>query len=413
MPRKLVQDVCPPESKTIRNIFISEECPVKIPRKLEPRKSKTGSRVGVWILALICLIFLVFSITLLFSSAEVLITLKRSSIILDNKYNLGYEVMTIEKKEGTDIAATGTREIKAKAHGTITVFNNFSSSSQVLTKNTRFENSQGKIYRINSALIVPGKTTVGVKDVAGSIDTTVFADEEGDSYNMMVVDLAGDFKIPGFKGGAKYNGFLARLKSDISGGASGFVATASPKVIAAARISLRKSLEAAVLKNITSQIPEGFVFYDKAYLISYESLPDKSDDPKFVTVAEKAILSAVIFNEKKLAQSIVPKISDDITKGDVVIEGLRNLQFSFINKTNFIPNASSTLSFALKGSLSAVSQFSEKDLKRSLSGKSASYVPTILEGFPGIKSTDITIKPFWKRSFPNDEAKITIKKLTP
>ncbi len=419
MERKIVQDVFPPDSKTIRKIPVPEYRQIKINRRPSPPREK--SRMGVWIVALLCIVFLIFSVTLLFSSALVKVTPKEDSAAISGSFtarkdaaskDLRYDIMTVEKEGSETAASTGTREVANKARGEIMIYNNYSNASQILTKNTRFENTKGKIYRIADAVTVPGKRTLDGKEVAGSVVATVYADEAGESYNMALSGLAGDFKIPGFKGTAKYSGFFARLKSDITGGESGRAPVVDEKSLEEARIRIRLALKEELFKDAFAQKPDGFLLFDNAFSIRYESLPSVAAGAGKVNVREKAVFYGIMFNKKALAQAILPAFSQSIIKDEVAVEGLESLRFDIPAGQAFSPETSGSLNFTLKGAVRVVYQFPEDKLKQDLAGKAAKYIPLLLEKYPGIKSADVTIRPFWKRSFPSNEDRITIEKLT-
>ncbi|MSR71697.1 MAG: hypothetical protein EXS50_03530 [Candidatus Taylorbacteria bacterium] len=62
------------------------------------------------------------------------------------------------------------------------------------------------IYKIDSAVIVPGYSTKAGEIVAGSTTTTVTAEKAGTDYNIPL----SDFTIPGFKGDPKFTNIFAR-----------------------------------------------------------------------------------------------------------------------------------------------------------------------------------------------------------
>ena len=118
--------------------------------------------------------------------------------------------MQLSAEESGLIAATGITSGGQYASGKITVYNNYSSAPQKLIANTRFQTSDGKIYRIKGAISVPGM---------GVTEATVYADRAGEEYNIGPAD----FTIPGLKGGPRFEKVFAKSKSAMSGGTSGNV----------------------------------------------------------------------------------------------------------------------------------------------------------------------------------------------
>lgn len=73
---------------------------------------------------------------------------------------LGYQTMSVTQSASTSAAASGSKDVSKPATGVVTVYNAHSTASQQLIANTRFEASDGKIYRIRDQITVPG----GVKN---------------------------------------------------------------------------------------------------------------------------------------------------------------------------------------------------------------------------------------------------------
>lgn len=429
MERKIVQDVVPP--KSIRNVPLADgkrhsrirpgggrSIPMKRSAGPSRETSSRGSRRAIWFVAIICILVFAFSITLLFAKAEVKVTPVQEKIIADGTYTakknpgsgeLGYTLMSLTKEASETLAATGKEKVEAKSTGAIVIYNNWSDSSQVLAKNTRFESASGKIYRIGDGIIVPGRKRVGGSVVPGSVEAIVTADAPGESYDLLMTDLRGDFKIPGFKGSPKYDGFYARLKTDIKGGASGMVGIVDAKSQAEARERLRAKLKSELTSGASAEKPAGFILYDNGIIIENESLPNKNVSDDSVAITERAILYGILLDEKELGARIIPASAGDIRKGETKVMGLSNLSFDIKNRRDFKPKTPGSVIFSVKGELNNVAAYDEEKLKKDLAGKNAKHIPVVLSGYQGIKTADVIIRPFWKRSFPGDSSDIKVE----
>jgi hypothetical protein len=141
--------------------------------------------------------------------------------------DLPLEIMRIEINKEKSAVPTGVKEVETKASGQIIIYNAFSSATQPLVRNTRFETPDGKIYRIKQSLSVPGASIKDGETIPGSIEATVYADEAGEEYNISLTD----FTIPGFKGGPRFDKFYARSKTPMSGGFMGKISVYLMKII--------------------------------------------------------------------------------------------------------------------------------------------------------------------------------------
>src|SRR3989344_8893526 len=185
MPRNIVQDVLPPERRSIRNIplpsrRISDISNSTVEKREEggsditeeneiapPKRPRITPRFMIWAIAIVCIIGVFFAAASFFVSADIHITPKQQKIPLNNTTvtavkgdggdsALSYQVITLTEAKGKEVASSGSEEVSTKATGSIVIYNNFSSSPQKLIKNTRFETPNGLIYRISDAITVPG-----------------------------------------------------------------------------------------------------------------------------------------------------------------------------------------------------------------------------------------------------------------
>jgi hypothetical protein len=119
----------------------------------------------------------------------------------------------IPLSEQVALPKNSVKKVSARAGGEITIYNNFGAQSQKLIKGTRFSTSDGKIFRIQDSVTIPGKSGSS----PGSVKARVVADSEGEEYNIGPTR----FSIPGFKGSPKYEGFYGESSKNMSGGSSG------------------------------------------------------------------------------------------------------------------------------------------------------------------------------------------------
>ncbi|MBP6889451.1 MAG: hypothetical protein KBC83_03605 [Candidatus Moranbacteria bacterium] len=124
------------------------------------------------------------------------------------KIEKNYESMVTTEASGK--ALSGNQ----KARGTLIITNEYSSDTQPLIATTRFETSDGKIFRLAESVTVPGMTIVDGKRQPGIAEAVVIADAPGDEYNINPTD----FTIPGFKNGVKYEKIRAKSSKGFSGG---------------------------------------------------------------------------------------------------------------------------------------------------------------------------------------------------
>jgi len=273
-------------------------------------------------------------------------------------------------------------------------------------ENTRFEAVDGKVYRIQEAISIPGKKTVGGVSQPGTIEVTVYADEAGESYNQGLTD----FTVPGLKGTARYETIYARSKTPMSGGFVGMARMVSEENLAKTRMELQGLLETELVAEAQAQTPEDFVLIPSLAVFTYEDLP-QTDSDSGTTVNVRGNLNAIMFKKNDLSKHLASKkitLSQDEVVG---INALDALSFSFFGTPPSDLLVSSQLSFEVVGETDLVWKTDENALRADLLGKKKDEVQSVLNNYPSILKADATIRPFWKRSFPDNITDITIKLL--
>jgi hypothetical protein len=280
------------------------------------------------------------------------------------------------------------------------IYNNYSSASQRLIKNTRFETPEGLIYRIADSVTVPGKTG----STPGSVEAVITADEAGDKYNVGLKD----FTIPGFKGDPRYSSFYARSKTALAGGFSGVRKVVADADRKKAEEIIRSNLRAALLEEVKKAVTDDQIFFDKGYAIDFVSLPEESVSGSEVLVKIAGSLSAAVFNKKTFGSFLAQKAVKGY-QGDAVV--VRDPQSIFFTpKSDFRPGANPSISFSLSGTPTFEWIFDETVLRNALAGAHRDQVVGILQKFPMIEKADISIRPFWRGSFPDSAGDIEVEK---
>lgn len=204
----------------------------------------------------------------------------------------------------TGIVATGDT---SKARGTIRIYNDFSSDSQPLVATTRFETSDGKIFRLVQGVVVPGVKEKDGKRERGMIEATIVADQPGSAYNIAPTN----FTIPGFKGGPKYEKFSAESFQKFSNGSDGGSST-GPKTVSeedrdrAAKKAINESRE-HLLEEIKKQLTAEEEFIEDS--LEIEKISDSTTPSVGSTAAEftyegRYRIRAFVVNETEINKRI-------------------------------------------------------------------------------------------------------------
>jgi len=376
-------------------------------RKIQRRSiSVPKYRHTLWIVAVIAVVFFLFALSYLFSNAEIAIDPKVEEVALNENLSasldegasiLTFDLVVISGEESKILPATLEKEISQNARGTVVIYNTYSSTTQKLDINTRLEGSNGKIYKTEKALIVPGMKGT----TPGSVEVKVYATEAGEEYNSTPLD----FKIFGFKGTAKYEKFYARSKGEITGGFKGLSHVASPEDKTNAVLELKNTLQAKLLQKATDQIPSGFVLFKDAVFLEIDDGANIEllSPSETLPIKLNGTLYGILFEEKQLAKEIAKNKVKEYDDGEVYISNIKDITFSLTNADAQFKDMKS-INFNLSGSAKIVWKLDTEKLISELLGKKKKDFKQILSAYPNVNSADLSLSPIWNRSIP-DKAK--------
>lgn len=321
---------------------------------------------------------------------------------------LPYQIVSTSRTASTTVKATGTTQVSKSASGVITIYNVYSTSPQPLITNTRFEAPDGKIYRIHSAVTVPGaKAAADGTLTPGTVSITAYADQPGAAYNKGQTQ----FTVPGFQGDPRYTKFYAQADA-MEGGFVGAQASVDPADLTAAQNALRQGLQGALQAAASTQIPKEYLAIPGTLAISYGDIAQTPGvDSSTVILSETAMATADTVRASDLAAAIAVQ----------KVEGYNGEAVNFADPAAITIGLAGTstastgvLTLALSGSPTLVWQFDPNALKAALVGKPKGAFEQIVTSFaPAITCSPTTpcsasIRPFWSSTFPSNPDKIMV-----
>lgn len=324
--------------------------------------------------------------------------------------SLSYEILTLESTAESQVKASGQVEVREQATGMIEIIKT-TPGAERLIKNTRFRAPNGKVYRIEESVVVPGsvKDSSGT-NVPGTIQAKVFADEAGEDYNL---DAGTRFNIPGFEEGGfteLYNAIYAENRQSISGGFSGPQFQIDDNELATARQALQVKLRNDLLLRVDSEKPTGFITFPGAVAITYNQLPAVEYGSDLVTIREQAVLQIPLFKASDFGSFLAKEAVATYSGGTVRVADPSVLQFSYASPTttsSVIANEPS-LTFNLKGKPLLIWEYDIDKLTKDLAGLPKTAINNAITAYPGIDGARVSITPFWKRTFPTDPEDIIV-----
>lgn len=396
-PISITKETTPPPARPVATRRTSNNAP----------KTRSG---GVWLVAIVAILAVAFSATWLLSKTTVNVNAKKITLASDGVYPaassaaegsvFSFDTIELTTDLSKTVDANGTKEASTKAEGTVTIFNNFSTTAQALVTGTRLEDPNGLIFKINSAVTVPGRKTVSGKIVPGSIDVKVTAESAGAKYNIAV----SDFTVPGFKGTEKFNAFYARSKAAMTSGASGTVAVVDAEALKTAREELQKELLPAAIAKVKAELPQDFIFLEGAYKTSFKSYEPAVQSGNKAEIKEEVTIKGYVFKQPEFIKALAKEANLELIENAPI-----TLDHTSVKVLSIEENAPKAF-FKLEGTLRGEYTLDEPELKKALRGQKKKDVPKILTAFPIIEKAQVIVSPFWVGSLPSSEKKIHIVK---
>lgn len=340
-----------------------------------------------------------------FSSAQVEVTASTASAAVQGSFTanqstgtLPYEIITAQKIATQSVKGNGTKTVSSSASGTLTIYNT-QTKAQHLVANTRFATTAGLIFRIHSSVTIPGGST----SRPGSLSVKVYADQPGSTYNVAPTS----FTVPGFAGTPQESQVYARSTTAMAGGASGTIPVVDATLESETRAALVKALAPDLASSIQKQIPEGYTLLDGSATTTYQVLDSApSVTAGMVDVKEQGTVTAVVFPTAALAKAVASSIPG-LSNQNVSLT-LAPTSALHLTAPNLPDPTAATFTFMLTGTAVLNYVVDPATIAAAVAGKTRSAAEVALTNYPEVKRAILTLRPFWRQTFPEDPASITV-----
>lgn len=312
-------------------------------------------------------------------------------------------VLLVEDKVSTDVDATESKTTIATASGKILVSNK-QKVVQTLIKTTRFESSDGKIYRIRENIKIPA----AVGDKAGTKEVMVYAESAGPEYNKKDIT---DFTVPGFKGKPQFDLVTAKSLGPMDGGSSGVKKSVSKETTEEISKNLRIELENKLRARVSRELLQNQVAYENLYQFEYkEPTLEASETPEKAKIVLSGTLAIPIFSKPDLAKELAKASVENYAGEDISLDKIEQISVKFSEGQKINLFTDSKVSFRFEGESKFIWNVDTKAFAKALLNVSKEDASSVSKKFTGIDKTTVSIHPFWKNYFPGnvDDIKITV-----
>ena len=281
-----------------------------------------------------------------------------------------------------------------KTGGMVDIYNAYSAAPQKLVAQTRFETKDGKIFRIQKTVIVPGARMSGPKLSPASIKAGVVSDGTGESYLL----APSYFTIPGFEGSPKYAGFYAKSAESMS------YLKGGNAVANAAIEKTKKELENTLANDAENDILNTLKNSDLKLIDGASAVTINDWKVNGSTLSMQLSLQAVLFKESDLKKLIEYSISNKYRDlKNFKFEG--DMVYSQATKSDY-KKGETFFTFDIdKDNIFAVDI---SNLKKEVMGLDKNSIRDVVSNKNFVNNATIYLWPFWVKQAPNNPNKINI-----
>jgi hypothetical protein len=329
------------------------------------------------------------------------VTAKKTASNIDVQGNiLPGEYLNQEKNVTPFYPASGRSNVSQKATTQVTIYNAYSSQSQPLVATTRFETPDGRIYRIDKSVTVPGAEIRDGKIIPSSIIADATADKPGEEYNTGPVEK---LTIPGFSGSPKFEGFYGELKNGAEGGFIGERATPTDEDVESAEQKTRELLAASLETSFAAGRPDDFTIIEGTSDVNVTrlSVNKNTDDSGNFSVFGEARFQAVAFRENDV-RTLLLQHAHDAHPGTV----FREIQVSYENAR--VDFESGEITMIVKATAALVPDFDPESFKGEITSLRIDAARSHILDLPQLGEAKISLWPIWLGSIPEDPEKVKI-----
>ena len=307
-----------------------------------------------------------------------------------------------KKTDSEKAPATGSKNVGAKATGTVTLQNCTASDEQVTVPAGTTVTSNGFVFVIDQAAILPVRTVVGTQCKTETKTVSVTAQNPGDSYNL--------------SGGRKwvvtgYSSVLGTDSSNMSGGTTNTVKAVTQSDVDGAKQKLIDRGIQAATDELKKQFRQAnlVALPDTLVTVSanYTNTPAVGAEGNDVTVNSTATYSML-----GVKQDDLKKLLENSAKGqiDTKKQGISDYGIEkavFRVEDSKLPNGAFKIS--IQSQITVGPKLEHETIKSSIKGMKKGDAISAIQSNPGVKEVQVSFSPFWVYKLPKNTNKITVE----
>lgn len=314
----------------------------------------------------------------------------------------------VKRDVSLEFTATGEKEVGEKAKGEV-IFRNCEDESSITIQSGTGVSAGGKTYITQATVVVPGGSGTWFSGCNPGVSdpVSIVAQEIGDEYN---IDEGAQFSVAGHPdSGSKY--LRATAETDIDGGSKKKVTVVTKEDVDKAATQAANQDMESIKKQLTDKFGGGVVVLDASFDVNKGGVTSTPAVGAEATDGKARLGGSVSYTMLGVAESEASKFLDAYFTKQIKDGDNQRVYNNGAEKTTFVDVAKVDSGYTATMTATATlgPKIDDATVKSEARGKKYGEVQSAIEGISGIESVDVEFSPFWVKTVPQDEERITIE----
>lgn len=288
---------------------------------------------------------------------------------------------------------TSTQVVGRKAAGTVRIVNR-TLDEQKIKENSRLVTKPGVLFFMKEAVFVPpnGAATVAVE-----------AAEAGADGNITPQRLT-FAALPESTASILY----AEAEQTFSGGSGEVVPVVGEADLQRAKEAVIEAGRKQAEEEIKKELPSGWVLLTESWTVetgAFETPAKIDEQRRTIPYTAKVVARVLGYQEEAFKQYLMKALEARLDKDHMLFPG----DVSFVASVQSVDWEKHEGVVVARVTHTTIPRFSVEALRDKLAGRSATEAKEYLIGLPGVRSADVTLKPFWVRAIPRIQRRVQIE----
>lgn len=340
--------------------------------------------------------------------ADIKLVLRTAPLLIDQKLTLAAEGTSGENIipsaaffreitiEGTAPVA-GKEVVGAKAKGTVEIINR-STDEQKIKEKSRLVTADGVLFYMEGHAIVPPASG----GVPARARVAVEAAEAGESGNIKPQQL--NFAA---LDAASQKLVYAQATAALAGGSGDEVAVVTEEDLDNAKKLAGQAVRDKAEQEIREELPKDMVLLEESWTAEIQSFETEAAigaQQETIPYKTQVIVRVLAYNGHALEEKLRAALTSRLEKEYVLFPG----PISYTKSVDNINWETGTGELTTRVTHTTIPNLKLETLREKLAGRSLDEANTYLQGLPGVSSVDLKLWPFWAKSLPYIQQRITI-----